>query len=130
MGPRSRFWVVLHGESGYIECRESFNDIVVQTHVAYLHLSKASGRLHNPLAGRIDRETMILRGDLYFSRCSIDYGLIDAAMPILQLVGVESQCSSQELISKTDPKERQPVPQRTLQERDVVITGGRVTRAI
>ena len=130
MGPRSSFWVVLHRESGDIECRESFNDIIVQTHVAYLHLPKASGRLHDPLAGRVDRETMVLRGDLNFPRCSIDNRLIDAAMSILQLVGIEPQRSPQELITKANPKEGQPVPERTLQERDVVITGGRVTRAI
>jgi hypothetical protein len=52
---------------------------------------------------------MVLRGDLDFPRCSIDNGLIDAAMSIFQLVGVETQCSPQELITKTNPEERQPV---------------------
>jgi hypothetical protein len=130
VGSRGSLRVILDRESGYVECGQTLNHIVVQAHMAHDDLPKASRGLNNTVSGSFDREPMVLGRDLHLARGSIEYRLVNSAVSVFQLVGIKTERSTQELVPKTNPKKGQPVPQCAAKQGHVVVTRGRITGPI
>src|SRR5690606_18309548 len=83
--------VVLHREGGDVEGLEALHDVVVEAEVAHLDAAEAGGAVERAVEGRRDREAVVVRRDLDAARLLVAHGLVDAAVPERQLVGVEAE---------------------------------------
>ena len=119
MRARSRLGVVLHREGRDIKAFQPLDDVVVEPDVGDTHppvcrvvASRVSfgicGSDHLPLQRGVHREPVILGCDLDLPGGAVDDGLVDAAVAVLELVGLESQRPAEQLVAETDSEERQP----------------------
>ena len=122
--------VVLNAEGRNVEGVEPLHHVVVEVDVAHLN-SPETGRGFDDLADRcINRETVVVGGNLHPTGCSVDHWLVDSAVPERQLVGREPEGPPEELVAEADPKEWQAFAQDSLQEFDVGIRCSRIPGAI
>src|SRR5208337_2448664 len=98
MRPRRRLGMVLHGKKRHPGSLQSFDGVVVQVQMRKFRASFQ--RLV------IDREAMVLRGDLDAPRPQIHHGMISAMMPEIKLVGLAAQRQPQKLMPQTDAEHR------------------------
>src|SRR5688500_5071554 len=99
MRARSSFGVVLHSHQGFATVPESFQGPVVQICVCELNLAGLE-RIG------INRESVVLRGDLNASGPNLFDGMIPAVMPEFQFVGPPTKRQPQTLMTKADSEDR------------------------
>src|SRR5438093_11341782 len=92
-GARVRLGVVLHGEDGELLVNHPLDRVVVQVPVGDLEL----GRLHGL---RVDREAVVLRGDVDPPGAEVLDGLVPAAVPELQLVRLAAEREAEDLVAE------------------------------
>lgn len=101
--------VVLHGECGDVHALQAFDHVVVQIDVGDEHLAVLAvfKRRVDLLADRgVDREAVVVGGDLDLAGGQILDRLVDAAVAELELVGAEAECAAEQLVAKADAEER------------------------
>ena len=101
--------VVLHGECGDVHALQAFDHVVVQIDVGDEHLAVLAvfKRRVDLLADRgVDREAVVVGGDLDLAGGQILDRLVDAAVSELELVGAEAECAAEQLVAKADAEER------------------------
>jgi len=122
--------VILHGEGGDVEGVQALDHVVVQVDVAHLDPAEARRRLHDALGRGVDRETVVVRGDLDSSGGLVDHGLVDAAVAERQFVRAEAERAAEQLVAEADAEERQPFAQHGRQQFDMAVRGFRIARAV
>src|SRR4051812_24508515 len=105
--PRCRLRVVLHGEGRRVETPQTLDHVVVETHVA--DLDGPEPRLDPALPGRVDREAVVVAGDLDLAGGAVEDRLVDAAVAVAELVGAEAQRAAEDLAAEADPEQWNPV---------------------
>ena len=103
------FGVVLHGERGNVHALQTLHHIVVQIDMRDEHLAVLAvlERGVDGLADRgVDREAVIVRGDLDLAGGHVLHRLVDATVAELQLVGAEAECAAKQLVAEADAEER------------------------
>ncbi len=116
-----RFGVVLHAERGDVEAVEALDDVVVEVDVAHLDPPEALARVAHPIDGGVDREAVVVRGDLDAARGPVEHGLVDAPVTEGQLVGAESERAAEQLVAEADSEVGHVVAQHGAQQVDVTI---------
>src|SRR5579864_3882481 len=91
--------MILYAEHGFVAMAETLQRLVVQIDV------REFDRILVERIG-INRESMIVRSDLYFLSNFVDDRMIRASMPELQLVGLPSQRQTQNLVTEADAEHR------------------------
>src|SRR3954447_14661700 len=103
--------VVLDGEGGEppgsVAQLEALDDVVVEAHVADARLAVRRGR--GAVERRVDREAVVVGGDLGLARGAVEHGLVDAAVAVLELVGAEAERPAEELVAEADAEVGQPL---------------------
>src|SRR5216117_3075532 len=94
--PGTGLRVVLDGENRQLAVGHPFHRAVVQVHVGYLELRLRQGV-------RVDREAVILRGDVDPPSAQILHRLISPAVPELQLERLPAEGEGQELMPEANP---------------------------
>ena len=108
---------------------EALDDVVVEADVADRHLAeRRSWSL--PSSGRVDREAVVVGGDLDLAGGAVHHRLVDAAVAVLQLVGAEAERAAEELVAEADAEVGQPGAQGALQQLDLRGRGRRVAGAV
>ena len=79
---------------------------------------------------RVNREAVIVRGDLHLAGGQVLDGLVDAAMAELELVGAEAECAAEQLIAEADAEERVAGVQDLAQQLDLGVGLLRVAGAV
>ena len=69
------------------------------------HETRSIYRLEIAIHWRLYREAVIMSGDFHLTRSHIFHWLIDTPMAKWQLVGIKSQCSPKNLVTKTNSKD-------------------------
>ena len=92
------FGVVLHAERRVVAVTETFERLVVEVHVSEFDV-EAFERIG------IDREAMIVRGDLDLLRELIEHRVVGAAMSEFQLVGFTASGKTHELMAEADAED-------------------------
>lgn len=108
MGSRGGLGVVLHREGRDIDTLQAFDHIVVQVDVRDEHTTVFAVfiRRFNDLADRrVDRETVVVGGDLDLAGGHVTHRLVDAVMTELELVGLKTERTAKELIAEADAEE-------------------------
>lgn len=108
MGSSGGLGVVLHREGRDIDTLQAFDHIVVQVDVRDEHTTVFAVfiRRFNDFADwRVDREPVVVGGDLDLAGGHVTHRLIDAVMAELELVGIEAERTSEELVAEADAKE-------------------------
>ena len=67
----------------------------------------------------VDREAVVVRGDLDLAGGAVHHRLVDAAVAVVQLVGAEAERPAEELVAEADPEVGEPPLQRALQQLDL-----------
>ena len=83
-----------------------------------------------PVQGRVDREAVVVRGDLDLAGGAVHHRLVDAAVAVLELVGAEAQRAAEELVAEADPEVGDLAVEGGLQQLDLAGGGGRVAGAV
>ena len=122
--------VVLHREGRDVEGAEALDDVVVESDVADLDAAVAGRAVELAVDRGVDREAVVVRGDLDAAGGLVEHRLVDAAVPERELVGAEAEGAAEQLVAEADAEERQPVVEHAAQQRDVAVRGGRVARAV
>src|SRR5579875_1099233 len=99
VGARRGFGMVLHAENGLAAMPQSFDSLVVQIFVRDLNIGIAQ-------RVGIDAEAVILRSDFNFSGLLIQDRVIRAVMAEFQLISLAAKGKTQDLMPKTDAKNR------------------------
>ena len=115
------FGVVLHAERGERLMSQPFDSAIVQVDVSCLDIAWQ--------ALIIDREAVVLRGDLDLAVALIDDGLIDTTMAELELEGLRSECLAENLMPQADAKDRH-LAQERMHGFDGVADGSRIAGAV
>ena len=89
---------------------------------------RRAARILRPALG-VNRETVIVAGDLHRARSHVLDGLIHSPMAELHLVRAASQCQSQQLVAKADPEDGNRA-QEFSNRRNTVCGGAWITWAI
>src|SRR5688572_26319596 len=76
--------VVLHRERRRVEEVEALDDVVVEADVADLRATER--RAHGAVARRVDGEPVVVRGDLDAAGAPVHDRLVDAPVPVAELV--------------------------------------------
>src|SRR6478752_4196311 len=79
---------------------ESLDDVVVEAHVADRRLAELGRR--RALERSVDREAVVVGGDLDLAGGAVHHRLVDAAVAVLQLVGAEAEGAAEELVAEAD----------------------------
>lgn len=112
----SGFWMVLDRKADKVAATaelQAFDDVIVEADVT--DGDRAIGRPRFvPIRG-YHRKTVVVCRDLNFSSGVVEDGLVDAAVTKLQLVGVEAEGASEELVAEADAEEGNLRPQNVLQ---------------
>ena len=74
--------------------------------------------------GGVDGEAVVVGRDLHLAGGTVDNGLVDAAVPVGELVGAVAQGTSQELIAQADAEEGNARVEDATQESDQPAEGG------
>src|SRR5579871_4449343 len=98
MGTWRRFRMVLHAENGLGLVPHSLNSLIVQIDTIHFHLARK--RL------RVDGEAVVLRRNLHTASLQIFNRLVGAAMSEFEFESLASQSQSQNLVPKTNSKNR------------------------
>src|SRR5712692_6812481 len=101
MRSRRGLRLILHAEQRQVPVPQAFKRIVVQVHVRELDFALWQ-------RFRIDREIVIVGGDLDLSRLQLFHGMIAAMVPELQLKSLAAKRNSDELMPEADPENRLP----------------------
>ena len=123
-----RLRVVLHAERRLVEQRQPFDDLVVEADVG--DAARTVRRLERALDRGVDREAVVVAGDLDLAGREVLHRLVDAAVAVLELVGAETQCATEDLVAEADAEVRDLALEELLEQRDGVVGGGRVARAV
>src|SRR6266545_1571112 len=123
-----RLRVVLHRERGYVEAPQSLDHTVVEADVA--HLDRAELGVGDSVTRGVDRETVVVGGDLDLAGHPVHDRLVDAAVAVLELVRTETQGPAQHLVAEADPEQGNPTPQHLAGERHLDLGGRRVARPV
>ena len=83
-----------------------------------------------PSRGRVDREAVVVRGDLDPPGRAVLHRLVDAAVAVAQLVGAQPERPAEHLVAEADAEHRQPAAEQSAGQRDRAVGGGRVARAV
>src|SRR4030095_9762112 len=97
--PRRSFRVVLHREHRPLAMAEAIARVVVEVHVARLPAPPGDGL-------GVDREAVVLRGDLHLVRGQILHGVVRAVMAERQLVRTPARGESEDLVAEADAEDR------------------------
>src|SRR5262245_37695634 len=122
MRTRRRFRMVLNAERRNRAMLEAFAGVVVQVDMRDLDVVQIE-------TFRVDREAVILRGDLHLFALDIKNRMITAVMSEFQLVGFAAQSQSENLMAQTNPEDRL-LPQHVANALDRVLERLRVARPI
>src|ERR1700735_1799024 len=98
MRPRRRLGMVLHGKKWHSRSLQSLYGVVVQ-----IEMRKYRASLQRFV---VDREAMVLRGDLDAPRAKIHHRMIRAMMPEIELVGLAAQRQPEQLMPEADAEHR------------------------
>ena len=120
--------VVLHAERRAIEQTQTFDNIVIEAHMA--HLGATVGGVEGAIAWGVDRETVIVSRDLYLAGAKVHDRLIDAAVAVAQLVGTKPERTTENLVAEADTEYRDACLENRLHHGDGVSRGCRITRTI
>ena len=101
-----RLRVVLDAERRPVEQLEPLDDIVVEADVA--DLGAAVRRLGHLVERRVDREAVVVRGDLDLAGRAVLDRLVDAAVTVPELVRAEAERAAEDLVAEADAEQRQP----------------------
>ncbi len=96
----------------------------------WLTLGDAVRRGRGRVEGRVDREAVVVRGDLDLAGGAVHHRLVDAAVAVLQLVGAEAERAAEELVAEADAEVRQVAGQGTLEHLDLLRRRGGVAGAV
>ena len=125
-----RLGVVLHREGGQVEAGQAFDDVVVQPDVGDDDAAVAAAVVRRRRAGLVergvDREAVVVRGDLHLGGGAVEHRLVDAAVPVAELVGAVPERPAQELVAEADAEERDLAVQDGAEQLDLVAGGARV----
>lgn len=90
-------WVILHRKDRQGPMMKPFQRLIIQVDVGRFHVRRKGGR--------IDGETMILRGDLNSSGPTIKHRLVGATMSKLQLESLAAEGLTQKLMAEANPED-------------------------
>src|SRR5438874_779115 len=96
--------VVLHREGAAVHQPHALHGAVVGAGVADLGGAERSVEALTGLA--LEREAVVLRGDGDPARRVVHNRHVDAAVPELHLVGLQTQCAAEDLVAEADPEQR------------------------
>ena len=117
--------VVLHREPQHaavvVAQLQTLDHVVVQADVADPGDPVRRARL--PLQRRVDREPVVVGGDLHLAGGQVHHRLVDAAVPVGQLVGAETQGAAEQLVAEADAEERDAGGQHRSQHLDRALGG-------
>ena len=109
--------VVLHREGRDVERAQALDDLVVEPDVAHLDAAVAVRAVELAVDRRVDREAVVVRGDLDAAGRLVEHRLVDAAVAERQLVGAEAERAAEQLVAEADAEERQAVVEHAAQQR-------------
>src|SRR4029077_5277614 len=128
--------VVLDGAAGDVLQHEAFDSAVIEVEVGELRLAEVRLPANRLVAldglvaaGAQDREAMILRGDVDPARLQVLDRMVGAAMPEGELVGLEADGATEQLVAEADADDRLLVG-RPADLLDDVVARSRVARPI
>src|SRR5262245_41991223 len=104
MGSWGRLWVILHREYRTIQTDQSFDRVIVQTHMCDCDVTECcvhhrrSIRKRVDRWGGLDREIVVLRRDLDLPRAEIHDRMVSPMMTKLQFIGVKTQRETENLM--------------------------------
>src|SRR5882762_3071956 len=126
MGPGRGLRMVLDRENRVLPVPHPFDGPIVEVKVRDLK------RLRTGNAARIavHGESMILRRDKYLSRIEIAHWVVPPAMAIRELHRLAAQRQTEELMSETDPENRQRAVGQLADRRDRIVDGGGIAGAV
>ena len=133
MGARCRLGVELHGESRKVEGSQPLDDVVVEVDVGDLDASVAAvavRRRTRPSDRGIDRETVVVRGDLDMPGGAVENGLVDAAVAVAELVRAVAQRPAEDLVAQADSEEGDAGIQDAAQQLDLAARGTGIPRSV
>ena len=125
--------VVLHRERGQVERLQALDDVVVQVDVADDHAAVATAVVRcDGLAveRRVDREAVVVGGDLDLAGRAVHDRLVHAAVAVAQLVRAVAERPAEDLVAVADAEERDPVVEHLAQQLDLVGRRARVAGAV
>jgi hypothetical protein len=122
--------VVLHAECWSIECAKALDTVIVQTDMTDLNPSETGGRINHTVSRGIHRETMVVSRDFDPTGLLVKNGLVDAAVPVFELVGIKPESATEQLIAETDSKEWDALLKDSPQKLHVPLGCARVAGAI
>src|SRR5690242_2102741 len=96
--------VVLHAERARVAGSQTLDHVVVKAHVA--HLDGPELGIGRAVQRRVDREAVIVRGDLDLAGHAVLHRLVDAAMAVAELVGAEAVRTTEHLVAEADAEDR------------------------
>src|SRR5437588_656817 len=97
-GPRPGLRMVLDGEDRQLAVGHALDRAIVQVDMGHLELRREGIR--------IDREAVVLRGDVDAAGAQVLDGLVAAAVAELQLERLSSEGEREQLVAEADPQER------------------------
>src|SRR5437868_12707834 len=118
--------VVLHAEGPAVEQPQALDALVVEVDVA--DLGPAVGGVERRVEGGLDREAVVVRGDLDLTGAQVLDRLVHAAVAVAELVGRQAERAAEELVAEADAEERRAALEHLAQGGDV--GGGRVAGAV
>ena len=98
--------------------------------MAHLHPSETGGRLAGFADRCVDREPMVVAGDLDPPGGNVDHRLVDAAVAKRQLVGSVAEGSAEQLVAKADSEEGQTLTEHGLEQLHMRVGCTRVAGAV
>ena len=117
--------VVLHREPQHaavvVAQFQTLDHLVVQADVA--DPGQPVRRTRLPVQRRVDREPVVVGGDLHLAGGQVHHRLVDAAVPVRQLVGAETQGAAEQLVAEADAEERDAGGQHGPQQLDRALGG-------
>ena len=125
--------MVLHGERGNVHALQAFDHVIVQIDVGDEHLAVLAvfEWCIDLLANRgVDREAVVVGGDLDLAGGQILDRLVDATMAELQLVSAKAERTAQQLVTEADAEERVAGVKYLAQQLDFGTGLFRVARAV
>src|SRR4051812_20596096 len=93
-----RLGVVLHGERRRVKAAQPLDDVVVEAGVAHLDTAEVGGR--HAVQRRVHGEAVVVRGDLDLAGGAVEHRLVDAAVPVAELVGAEAEGAAEDLAAE------------------------------
>src|SRR5665647_1122289 len=119
--------VVLNREGRNIKAFQPLHHVVVEADMRDTHLPVS--RVDIALQGGVHGEAVVVRGDLDSARAPVQNRLVDAAMAVLELVGAESERTTEDLVAEADAEEGHARVKNLAQQGDLAVRHGRVAGA-